>query len=351
MFEKITQPKLIACLKSESQKMKIYIPRGSHRTETQQAEWIRSTLEISDNFHSSNTPAFNDVNIDLDLIKDLKKTSNTLEYITPMWQEHVDRLMEVIENNPEKCLRDPLLQYAFNLSACGIYARQQIPYLEERYNKSELARLLKEGSFPGQLITDPNYESSETRINHLTHLTAFSSVNELELENFKICLEFGGGYGSMAHLIRQINPSYTHVIIDIPEMIVFQAYTLGRLFGPQTLNFVTPSNSSVQENLINFVSINHAQELGNFIATPNLFIATWSLSEANAVTNDLIQKQLAFYQAEHILFGYRRYKTPNPAQPNSKAITVPSNYSETFHGPCFYAIENEQYYQFLRRNS
>jgi hypothetical protein len=291
------------------------------------------------------------VAMDLDKIDKLKPQGGASDYITPMWQEHTDQLMSVIIKDPGACLRDPVLQYAFNLSACGVYAYQEIPYLEERYPRDELKRLLKEGAFPGQTIFNPQYETSETRVNHLTHLTAAAKAFGDYLSVLSPVVEFGGGYGGMAHLIRALNPSCTHIIIDLPEMIVFQAYTLGRLFGPDALNFVTPDTPKVREGCINFISIEHLESVAEHIDKPDLFIATWSLSEANSLTNALIQGRLKFLGARRILFGYRRYQTPNPRQPESKPLDLPDTYDTVFHGPCFFALENEMYYQFAKSSS
>jgi hypothetical protein len=329
--------------------MKIHLPKGANRTQKEQTEWTKTALELSKVFHAKTPPEFPDVALNLDALHSLRAEDRKSPYITPMWQEHMDQLMAVAVRDPEICLRDPVLQYAFNLSACGVYARQQIPYLEERYSKSALETLLKEGAFPGQVIVDQRYGTSETRVNHLTHLTAAARALDADLAKISPVVEFGGGYGGMAHLLRTINPKCTHIIVDLPEMVIFQSYTLGRLFGPDALHVISAQTPHVQDGKINFVSIEHLDQVEKLIPTPEIFIATWSLSEANFATNLLIQKKLKFFQARRILFGYRRYAIPNPRQPESRPLELPEDYEIAFHGPCFFALQNEQYYLFAKK--
>ena len=63
------------------------------------------------------------------------------------------------------------------------------------------------------------------------------------------------------------------------------------------------------------------------IPNGNLFIATWSLSEANKFTQYFILKEMKLFNSSNIIYGYRKYETVNPRQPCSQALDIFDKYS------------------------
>jgi hypothetical protein len=156
----------------------------------------------------------------------------------------------------------------------------------------------------------------------------------------------GGGYGGMTSLLKKINENLTILVIDVPVMITLQTYLIKHEHGLESFNIITKDKLEIQRGKINYIPISLVNTMSKFNA--DLFIATWSLSEANQYTQDEIADK-DFFDAKYILYGYRFYDEINPRQPNSKPLPKFFNYDVKFHGPCFWSLKNEQYYLFANR--
>jgi hypothetical protein len=112
--------------------------------------------------------------------------------------------------------------------------------------------------------------SSENLVHHAYHLSFFENSTKIKINEFDTVLEFGGGYGSMCRLFRNLNYDKDYYIYDIPEFLDLQKNYLDKL------NFNC--------NYISGDDLNKFEFKGK-----KLFIATWSLSES---PKDLINETL-----------------------------------------------------------
>lgn len=158
-------------------------------------------------------------------------------------------------------------------------------------------------------------------------------------------VEFGGGYGGMTVLLRKLAPHATIVVIDVPVMIVLQEYYVSQTLGHDVVNVVETNNHEIREGLVNFVPISLYSQLSREFV-PDLFVATWSLSEANHRTVSLVES-VKFFGAKHILYGYRYYTEFNPRQPLSRPTLAMLSRDIAFHGSAFWCLDQEQYYLFV----
>lgn len=336
--------------------MEIHLPLGQRFLPHEEEAWIEHVACSSQTFHALYPPEFGHALFDKRRArKFLQDRSESAPFLTEMWNEHVTHMLRIMMTNPNNCLRDPLVQYACNLSAGGFYARKQIPYLRNVFSDS-LEKYLFESPFPGQSVFNVRFLSeqensfftSETRVHHLTHLAIAQDKFKSRIEDWDLIVEFGAGYGGMADLIRKFNKKCTYVIIDLPEMILLQEYMLKSVLGSSEVVTVNLESHPTEKGKINLVSISDIAVLSRQIPSPNLFIATWSLSESNRVTRKLVEEDLKFFNASRVLFGYRSFSESNSRQPESHELLITPPYKEIFHDKCFYSELGEQKYQLLK---
>lgn len=331
---------------------KVYLPQGSSLSNADVENWLLDIKIYTENFLQLNKsyipPSiehFKNV-FALDPIAYIVANNCSL-FITEMWLEHISRLNERFLKNPYQVLNDDLVRYAIYLTSANEFLKTQLPYLKNIYTEIDLKNLLLEcpGLFP--TIVDSYYLTSESRVNHLTHLSFAENVLDIKVSELNKIVEFGGGYGSMTDLIRRMNSEHTHIVIDLPELLLIQGYYLLGRYEKEAINFITTDNKIIEEGKINLCPINLLNDLK--IENVDLFIATWSLSEANELTQKLIVKDLKFFGSKNILYGYRKYLESNPRQPCSHTLDISLDYNVLEDSPCFWTLKNENNYQIARK--
>jgi hypothetical protein len=332
--------------------MRLNIPRGYTMTDAEQAAWITKVEGLTRAYHNK-APAVDVSPFQADTYRQFSAQVDVSPFITEMWKEFLDHAEKLYVEGRRDFLQDPLMQWAIFLSAGGKWQEVQIPFLESRWQRDELQRLLREDHPLTPSITSEEYHCSETIVNHLTHLTTFADKTGVTLaSDLKCTVEFGGGCGSMGRLLRRLRPDATHVTVDLPVFLFLQKYFLENIFGPDSVNLVWRDTGEIQPHKINLVAIGNDRILNGLSSLrPDLFIATWSLSETNQYTQDYVRER-DYFGAAHTLIGYRHYEEgkPNPKQPCSDAIELTSAYQTVFRGPTFFSGMDEQHYWFARRS-
>jgi hypothetical protein len=331
---------------------KIYLPQGSSLSSADVEDWLSNTKIYTEKFLQLNKSY---IPPSIDYIKnafalDPKEyiaSNNCNLYVTNMWSEHISRLNERFLKNPYQVLNDDLVRYAIYLTCANEFLKTQLPYLKNIYSEIDLKNLLLEcpGLFP--TIVDSCYLTSESRVNHLTHLSYAENILGIKISQLNKIVEFGAGYGSMTDLIRRLNSGHTHIVIDLPELLLIQSYYLLGRYQKEAINFITTDDKKIKEGKINLCPINLLNDLK--IENVDLFIATWSLSEANELTQKLIVKDFKFFNSKNILYGYRKYLKTNTRQPCSKALDISLEYNILEDSPCFWTLNNENNYQIARK--
>ncbi len=118
-------------------------------------------------------------------------------------------------------------------------------------------------------------ESSGNLIHCGYHIARFLEHVEYSFEQTKgMIFEFGGGYGSMTRFIKKIGFKGVYVVFDLPEFIFLQEYYL------RSLGYDIETKPSNRPGVI--VLLSNLNDLKKQIGdtVPDLFIATWSLSES-----------------------------------------------------------------------
>jgi putative sugar O-methyltransferase len=315
-------------------------PQGSILTQNDVELWREKVRRFSLEFNKKAMKA----DFDFGLLKTLKEQGSYDYFITPMWKIHLDKIEELLLKGDISILDNKLVRYAIYLTVASEWADKELPYLENMYPQEELQRLLLESGALNQTIVNQKYQTSESRINHLTHLTYFEEKTHLKLSKMQTLVEFGGGYGGMTALLKIIKPDNTIIVIDVPVMITLQSYYIKHTLGENCFHVLTEKDITIKNEKINYVPVSLVHLLPSNLNI-DLFIATWSLSEANQYTQDLIE-ETNFLGAKHILYGYRHYVEKNTRQPNSAPTPKMLTFDIKFHGPSFWSLSDEQYYLF-----
>ncbi|MEM1156893.1 MAG: hypothetical protein AAF649_03080 [Verrucomicrobiota bacterium] len=118
------------------------------------------------------------------------------------------------------------------------------------------------------------------------------------IEQFGKIFEFGGGYGSLCHLIHRLGFSGKYLIADLPPFSALQRYYLSALDNPVREEECSEPQGIVLTNQLE----GDAMERQRSLTCVGLFIATWSLSEAPLSVREQTIPHLENYEAFFIAY-------------------------------------------------
>lgn len=145
--------------------------------------------------------------------------------------------------------------------------------------------------------------SSSNLIHHAYHIHQFEKYSEKQIENLNLIFEFGGGYGSMCRLCKELNFNGLYIIFDFFHFSKIQRFFL-KSIGYKEVSLEKALNG---EN--GFICLSDFSELSQLLSSRSadydkaLFIATWSLSESPLAVREKVEKQIVKF--ENILIAYQ----------------------------------------------
>lgn len=120
------------------------------------------------------------------------------------------------------------------------------------------------------------------------------TVREYSLRSI---IEFGGGFGNLARIFRQIDPTITYVIIDFPELLALQYMYLKNTLPDAHIIVHTRENAGdIDSGYIHLVPVYFADTLN---VKADCFISRFGLSEATDAAQHLMLKK-RFYDARFL---------------------------------------------------
>ena len=132
----------------------------------------------------------------------------------------------------------------------------------------------------GKIVTAPHV------ITNMSHIIIAMKYG-IDVKNYDLILEFGGGYGGMAKICNGMDYNNTYYIYDLPQLKKIQQYHLTKL--------------NIKHKIIN--DITELQALESNIGK-KLFIATWSLSEVNIDLREQIINIIKDFDSVFIIFQH-----------------------------------------------
>lgn len=224
-------------------------------------------------------------------------------FITPLWENYNKKLERIILPYLNfSFLRDRTIRETMFVMAGGEWINEELAFLEKSISKEKLMKILEEDYVGNPILINPIYFTSHNSIHHFYHFLNFQEKTKIDLEKIDTVIEWGGGYGNMAKLLKRILPEITYTIIDLPSLSCLQWLYLATVFGEDKVNMLTNPENEIEKGKINILPLGF---LKNRELSAELFIATWSLSESSKYAQDYVDSH-NFFEAKHLLLSYQK---------------------------------------------
>ncbi len=166
----------------------------------------------------------------------------------------------------------------------------------------ETAKKLLLEDFVGlPIISDAQFMTSANRAHHASHLAYYAKLTGKKFWDANSVVEWGGGYGNMARIVRRLNPTMTYVIVDLPELLALQYVYLGTLEGLANINIVASERDSVAIGKINLIP-SELLLAEKFRLKCEAFISTWALTECPRYIQQYVREK-KFFSAKEVFIA------------------------------------------------
>lgn len=234
-------------------------------------------IKLSVKLKKENTAEKNNRN---DLLDSIKNLSNKKITGKSAWDRYRQKLrLYILGNDPRNFLRwEPISGSMFhNANKC------ELDYLiNSDWNKWSRA-ITKTG-----VGNPPRYKYYKKSSGNLIHaaynLSRLVDHYKIDIEKTDKIIEFGAGYGCMAKLINNLGFNGKYVIFDIPEFLALQKYYLRSTDTKGNFDFIDQIEKLEDSN-------------------PDIFIATWSLSESPIELRDEFLRKIG--KPQYVLMAYQ----------------------------------------------
>lgn len=230
------------------------------------------------------------------------------EFIHGEWQFNQDEIAKTFSAGvPANFLDIPQIggtMFANNWES-GWFATQY-NFLNEVFDEKTRDYLIKGELIGGQKqsrVVNGIY-TNHNNVHHVYHLARYEKLTGKSLSGMNTIVEWGGGFGNLARILRLYAGPKTYVLIDAPATLTIQWVFLSCVFGEDAVNILTPDNCEIKEGCFNLISFRDIDVLKGL--SFDMFIATWSLNESTHAAQDHVAKDLAFFSAAHLLIGLYR---------------------------------------------
>jgi hypothetical protein len=198
-------------------------------------------------------------------------------------------------------LRDPTLAHTMFFGATGRLS-ERLARVRAAFPGGVAEDLLLEDAVGRPPLVDRETMTSANRAHHAYHLATHAMVTGRSLFGARTVVEWGGGYGSMARIVRRMNRAQTYVILDLPALSAVQWVYLSALEGEDATHLVTADDPTIREGRVNLVSSTFALEHLPAL-TADAFITTWALTESPPPLQDAVIAR-DFFGATQLMVGY-----------------------------------------------
>lgn len=248
----------------------------------------------------------------------------------------IDRQKKLRENILTRDPRDFFTWEEIKYSMLGQYLPNELLFLKKSSMWPLWKAALEETEFCEiNKSWDLPFKSRATVISNAFKLAQLVITHGLNMKNINTIFEFGGGYGSIARLCYRLGFEGTYIIFDLPEFSALQKYFLSSSGLPLNIKY-TPTKGG-KNTVILLSKIDQLQDQLRDL-TPDIFIATWSLSEAplplrKSIVN-LIKKikyyLIAYQERFPVITGVDNiayFKNLQKDLSNKEWLTIPSKTS------------------------
>lgn len=205
--------------------------------------------------------------------------------------------------------------------------RQRVNYILNILSEDIAANLLLEDYIGLPAITDSRFRTSANRSHHASHLTKYYETTGRYFWDTGSIVEWGGGYGNMARIIRKMKPDITYVILDLPELLALQYIYLSSLEREENVNLINHIGQlDIHKGKINLIPA-HLILSSETNFTFDSFLSTWAITESPKQAQQYVNAN-NFFGANNILLASKidqnNYLTGAKSADKCKKIGVPT---------------------------
>lgn len=224
------------------------------------------------------------------------------KFTTPLWDKYNNNIETAILPFPLfSFLNHPVIRVTMFLTSHVKWIKEELKFIEKKYNFNELRSLLLEDYIGMPEISNLRYGTSNTTIHHFYSICKFLDITKCALNEINTIVEWGGGYGNMAKiLLRMINKKITYIIIDTPTFSCIQWLYLSSIFGIDNVNLIEKLNEKIKPQKINLLPVCFIVQ---YKLNTDMFISTWALNESSKNSQDFVVEN-NWFNAKHFLLAY-----------------------------------------------
>jgi hypothetical protein len=184
----------------------------------------------------------------------LEIVSDTHGDVHNIWKTHAQNLASHALNDP----LDEMLTWS-TLTATMIQGECKL--IRDEYEA--LPEYIRERCYDSGFGKAPLLDGTmlnATYVHMAYHLFNWQNATDISLSRFKNIVEFGGGFGAMAVMVRRLGFKGKYTIYDIPQFSLVQRFFLDRIGNPGVTIPITEWRENITDK-------------------PDMLIASYSLSE------------------------------------------------------------------------
>ena len=202
---------------------------------------------------------------------------------------------------PVDFLHDPTLAHTMVFGATARLG-ERLARVRAAFPGGVADDLLLEDAIGRPTICDRATMTSANRAHHAYHLATHAMVTGRPLFGAKFIVEWGGGYGNLARIVRRMDRSVTYVILDLPALGAVQWAYLSALEGEDAVHLVTADDPTIAPGKVNLAASSFALDHLPTLRA-DAFVSTWALTESPpALQQAVIERD--FFGAEQVLVAY-----------------------------------------------
>lgn len=206
------------------------------------------------------------------------------DYYHTHWMNAKNHVQALILSEPNvNFLNDPVINSTMVPRGKGVVQQYEISLLQDCLSKKVydfISSYIEPdiGPQPKECI---EFNCSTNALNKLSY-----AAKILELSgSHNFFVEFGSGYGCLAHILKQLIPDSTLILIDIPEFLALQYVYLQYSLSDCPIIFHKEVPCEFKAGVIHLVPTHYIKDL-KFNA--DVFISTFAISESPACVQKII---------------------------------------------------------------
>lgn len=268
------------------------------------------------------------------------------DYYHPHWMDCKNHVQALIFGRPNtEFLSDQVIGSTMVPRGMGPVQQYEISLIQDCASNSvrDLISLYKEPDIGPQPRECVQFDCSTNCLNKLSYAAKIVEMAQAS----EIIVEFGAGYGCLAHILRKILPDSTIILIDIPEFLALQYLYLRYAIPEETIIVHQDVPKEFGRGAIHLVPTHYINELQ---MDADIFISTFAISESpNCVQQIIIDNK--FFHAKTCYIAGQLYGWNNMFEDHHLLLAgLRDCYSHVLCIPFYYTLNTVKSYELIAIN-